>query len=120
MKDDIKTLVHELNALNAQGRTLEAFERFYDDNVVMQENDEAPRIGKIFNRVGETASSENVLKINKFDILGLAFGENLAMIETYSDISTKDGGRAVGSQVAVQRWKGGKIISEKFYYNVGK
>ena len=38
--------VTALNALIEQGQTMEAIERFYADEVEMQENDEVPRVGK--------------------------------------------------------------------------
>lgn len=117
MKKDVKTLFAELNTMNEQGKTLEAFEKYYDENVVMQENEEAPRVGKVANRENETASAQNLLTVNKSEILSVAFGDNLVMFEIRTDVSNKDGSRVVGTQVVVQRWKNEKIISEKFYYN---
>ncbi|MBI2451723.1 hypothetical protein HYV50_01435 [Candidatus Pacearchaeota archaeon] len=46
----IKEDVEELNNMILQGKIMEAFEKFYDENVVMQENSEEPRIGKEINR----------------------------------------------------------------------
>ena len=38
--------------------------------------------------------------------------------ESWFDCTFQDGNRAKMEEVAVQQWKGGQIIEEKFYYNV--
>lgn len=45
--------ITDLNDLILQGRTMEAFEKYYDNNVVMQENESVPTIGKEANRKRE-------------------------------------------------------------------
>ena len=39
----------ELNKIVLEGKALEAFEKFYHDDVVMQENELAPTVGKAAN-----------------------------------------------------------------------
>lgn len=46
MSKNIAELERELNELIVSGQALEAFDRFYDDDVVMQENQQEPRVGK--------------------------------------------------------------------------
>jgi hypothetical protein len=36
---DLRTLVDELNQMILEGKILDAFEKFYADDVVMQDND---------------------------------------------------------------------------------
>lgn len=50
---DIATLDQELNAMILNGQALEAFEKYYDESIIMQENDSPPTIGKDANRVRE-------------------------------------------------------------------
>ena len=45
--------INDLNNLVVQGKSLEAFDKYYDDEVVMQENENPPTIGKIANRKRE-------------------------------------------------------------------
>ena len=42
------------------------------------------------------------------------------MVESWMDVTMKDGKRNKMEEVAVQKWKGDQIIHERFYYNVGK
>jgi hypothetical protein len=46
----LKEKIQHLNQLVLQGKALDAFEMYYDDEVVMQENDAVPTIGKEANR----------------------------------------------------------------------
>ena len=47
---DLRTLVDELNQMILEGKILDAFEKFYADDVVMQDNDYPVRVGKDMNR----------------------------------------------------------------------
>jgi predicted DNA-binding protein YlxM (UPF0122 family) len=38
--------IYEINGLVLQGKALEAFEKYYHDDVIMQENENAPTVGK--------------------------------------------------------------------------
>ncbi len=42
------------------------------------------------------------------------------MVEWFMDYTHKEWGDKKGLQVAVQHWKDGKIVNEKFYYNTAK
>jgi ketosteroid isomerase-like protein len=47
-----------------------------------------------------------------------ASGEGVVLVEAWSDMTFADGTRMKLEEVAVQRWKGGKVVHERFYYNV--
>ncbi len=114
--NDIQTNVADLNAMIAGGKILEAFDKYYADDVVMQENSEEPRVGKEVSRKYEEAFVGGVVEFHGMKILNVAFGENVAMIESWMDLTHKDWGRVARSQVSVQTWKDGKIVHERFYY----
>jgi hypothetical protein len=42
------------------------------------------------------------------------------MVESWMDVTMKDGKRHMMEEVAVQKWKDDQIIHERFYYNMGK
>ena len=50
MMADLKTNVDQLNNMILEGKILDAFEKFYADDVVMQDNDYPVREGKELNR----------------------------------------------------------------------
>jgi hypothetical protein len=45
--------ITDLNDLVLQGKPLEAFEKYYHEDVVMQENENTPTVGKVANRERE-------------------------------------------------------------------
>jgi cell fate (sporulation/competence/biofilm development) regulator YlbF (YheA/YmcA/DUF963 family) len=49
-----------LNQMVLEGRILEAFDRYYDDAVEMQESGARPTVGKLANRAQEIALMENI------------------------------------------------------------
>ena len=115
----VKENIHELNNMIVQGKLLEAFEKFYANDVVMQENSEPPRIGKDKNREFEKQFVASVQKIHDAKVNAIAYNEDtsVSMVEWEFDMTFKDGKRSKMSQVCVQKWKGGKITHERFFYN---
>ncbi len=110
-------LVEDLIKMIGEGKIMETFEKYYADNVVMQENEEAPRIGKDASREYEKAFVNGITEMHGMKVLGIAVGENYSTVESFMDVTHKDWGRMARTQVAVQRWENGQIVNEKFYYN---
>ena len=106
----------ELNALVLSGRSMAAFEKFYHPDVVMQENENAPTIGKAPNRERELAFYGNVTEFRKAEVKGIAVGENLSTVIWQYDYTHKEWGVRNYTQVSVQHWKDGLIVKEQFFY----
>ena len=117
MENDIKILVEDLAKMIGEGKVLEAFDKYYSDDIEMQENNDAPRIGKEVNRAHEESFMGGIIEVREMKTLGIAVGDNYSTIESFMDATHKDWGVMKMSQVAVQHWKDGKIVKEKFYYN---
>ncbi len=118
--NNIKELVEDLAKMISEGKILEAFDKYYADDVVMQENEDAPRIGKAVSLEYEKAFVNGITEMHDGKTLGIAVGDNYSTIESFMDVTHKDWGRIARSQVACQTWKDGKVVKEKFYYNAGK
>jgi len=116
---DIATLDAKLNEMFLTGKAMEAFEELYADDVVMQENNEEPRIGKDVNRKAELDFFASVAEFHGAKVLASAVNGDVSFCEVWMDFTLKNGYRATMSQVAVRRWKDGKIANERFYYNKG-
>ena len=114
----LKQSVDELNNMVKQFQILEAFDKFYADDVVMQENTEKPRVGKTINREFELQGLESTAELHAAEVKGVAVNEDdqIAMTEWFIDFTFKDGRRETRNQVAVQKWNNGKIVNERFYY----
>ena len=108
--------IDDLNGLVLQGRSLEAFEIYYHDNVIMQENENPPTIGKEANRRRENEFYSSITEFRSAQPVKVTFGENISMVQWKYDYTHKDWGVRNYTQVSVQEWKDGKIIKEQFFY----
>ncbi len=115
----MNTLLEKISTINdmiLQGNALDAFEEYYHEDVVMQENDNPAIIGKNANRKREEEFFASITEFRSAQPLKVSIGEDTTMVEWHLDYTHKDWGIKNYTQVAVQEWKDGKIINEKFYY----
>jgi ketosteroid isomerase-like protein len=113
---DVKTLDSQLNKQILAGDILGAFDKFYADDVVMQENTTDPFKGKALNREREQKFVESVEQFHGMQLLGGAVEGDRSYSEWEMDVTFKGGQRVKMSQVAARHWKDGKIAFERFYY----
>lgn len=109
----------QLNEMILQGKAMEAFDKFYADDVTMQENSDPPTLGKAANHEREMQFFGMVEHFYGAQLLAQAFAHDVGFAETATDLQFKGMPRMTMSQVAVRRWKDGKVVSERFYYNKG-
>ena len=112
--DRIKDIYQHL----AEGKALEAFDKYYSDEVVMIEGDGSQRIGKPQCREYEVNFFQGIAEMHGAGVDAMVTdGENTTMVENWMDVTFKDGTRRKLEQIARQTWQDGKIINERFYYN---
>lgn len=108
--------IHHLNQLVLEGKALEAFEMYYDDEVVMQENQNLPTIGKAANRLREIEFFGNISEFRGASVLQVATGQDVTMVIWHYNYTHRAWGIRNYQQVSVQHWKNGKIVKEQFFY----
>ena len=108
--------IDDLNELVLKGKALEAFEKYYHDDVVMQENENPPTVGKAANRNREKEFYSSVIEFRSARPLKITVGENTSMVQWRYDYTHKDWGIRNYTHVSVQDWKDGRIIREQFFY----
>jgi len=113
----VAALDQALNEAILSGKALEAFEQYYADDVVMQENSEEPRLGKETNRKAETEFFSSLAEFHEGKLLSSAVNGDVTFGEWFMDVTFKNGFRLKLAQAAVRRWKDGKIVEERFYYH---
>ncbi len=103
-----------------QGQMMEAFEKFYAENVVMEEPMSGKTVGKDANRKREEDWVEMVAEAHGGGIKSMASDEEngVTMTESWADFTFKDGNRAMMEEVSVKKWEGDQIVHERFYYNM--
>lgn len=115
----MKTILEKLNHLNQlilDGNMMDGFDLYYHDEVVMQENELAPTVGKTANRERELQLLNNIAEFRGATVLGQATGKNITYVTWRFDYTHKEWGVRNYTQVNVQHWKDGKIIREQFFY----
>ncbi len=115
----LKTNVEKLNTLIKDGKIMEAFERYYGEEVVIQVNGNSPINGKENNRKREMIFLQEIEKLNSAEIKSVTYGEknnNVSMTEWAINIENKEGEKKTIYRVNVQHWKDDKIINEKLYF----
>lgn len=112
----VKEKVSHLNELILAGKALEGFELYYDDNVVMQENEGVPTIGKAANRDREIEFFGSITEFREGKVLDVATGDDVSFVKWSYDYTHKDWGVRKYTQVSVQHWRNGKIVKEQFFY----
>jgi ketosteroid isomerase-like protein len=112
----IKQQVQHLVELVEQGRMLEAIETHYGENVAMQENLDAPTVGLAANIAREREFFDSLLSV-KFRAQSVIVEGDRAAINWVFDYTTADGQRYRMDQIAVQTWRDGKIVHERYIYD---
>lgn len=113
---DVRALDAELNRLITEGKILEAFDRFYADDVVMQENREPATRGKAANRDREVQFVSSIEAFHGLRWVRTGVDGDVSFAEVEMDVSLKGVGRIVLAQTAVREWKDGEIVAERFYH----
>jgi hypothetical protein len=112
----IEQKILELNQLVIAGKMMDAFEKFYHEDVQMRENVNLPVIGKKANRNRELEFLKNITEFRNASVEGMAIGDNISFVIWSYDYTHKLWGEKKYTQVSVQHWKDGQIIRENFFY----
>jgi hypothetical protein len=112
----VKEKLNHLNQLILEGKAIEGFDLYYHDNVIMQENENAPTVGKEANRLREIDFFSSITEFRGASVTAFAAGDNVSFAKWHFDYTHKDWGVRKYTQVSVQHWKDGKIVKEQFFY----
>lgn len=112
--------VTEMYGMIGEGKMMDAFEKYYAENVVMVEGNGDKREGKDKNREFELQFLSSIKEMHGGGVTAITSNEEtgVTMVETWMDTSYKDGNRMKMEEIAVQKWEGDKIVHERFYYNM--
>ncbi len=113
-EQQISTALNELIALVGAGKPMEAFEKFYHDDLEKTDLDGVPHQGKAVNyQIGLDLLSK-VQAIRDFTAVGYLIKDQRSFLVWSLDFDHADNGPVQVTQVAIQDWQDGKIIRERF------
>lgn len=102
----------------AQGTAMDAFEEYYDDDVVMILEDGTEVDGKDANRERENEFFGSVEEFHGIDVSGITSNEEegTTSVESTMTVTFEGADEPMDiEQVAVQHWDGDQISTERFY-----
>jgi hypothetical protein len=115
-ESQISKSLSNLNSLLLDGKMMEAFEKYYHEDVEMQENLNAPTKGKAANRKRELEFLDNITEFRGASVSAQAVNDNTSFVVWNYDYTHKAWGQRKYTQVSVQSWQDGQIIREQFFY----
>lgn len=112
--------IQDLYDRMSKGQMMEAFEDYYAEDVQVIEATGEVRDGKAAQREAVNQWRGGIKEMHNIGngkpMSNEASGQT--SIESWVDATFKDGNRMKMEEVCVQNWKDGKIVKERFYYNV--
>ena len=100
-----------------EGRFVEALQEFYAEDATMQENRHPPRVGQralVEHERGVMAAHKEIrtLPVESFLVDG-----DRVVIRWVFEFTRHDGSRFRMDELAMQRWRGDRVVEERFYYD---
>lgn len=114
VEKEISTKLDELIALVADGKPMEAFAKFYHPELEKTDLDGVARKGKDVNEKIGYELLANVKAVHDFTALGKIIKGQRSFLVWSLDFDHAIQGRVSVVQVAIQDWKEGLIIKERF------
>jgi ketosteroid isomerase-like protein len=109
--------VQALITMVEQGRYVDALESFYTEDASMQENLDPPRRGRKLLIEGERRIMAGFRQIRTRKVDMFFVEGDRAVINWVFDFEGQDGSTFTQDEIAVQRWRGDRIVEERFYYD---
>src|SRR5438128_17389 len=118
-RNDVAARVADLVSYIQAGRIHDAMLEFYADDVIMQENNNPPTVGLPANveREKQFVASVKEWKSLNVETVAIDAKRNRTVVQSKAAFVNQQVQLVEMDQVAVQQWRDGKIVYEKFYYD---
>ena len=116
---NLQQRLNDLFGYIRQGKIIEAMNEFYDKDTMMQDNANPPTKGLAVNIEREKQFMSGVKEWKGFNVTASAVGDDVTFYECNLDFIATSGQPVHMEQVVVAKWKNGKIVHERFYYDSG-
>jgi len=100
------------------GRIMDAMREFYADDVVMEEPAYGKTIGLEANLAREQQFVDSVKEFKGFEATIVGIGDGASLYENVMDWVDVNGQTIHVEQAVVAQWRHGKIVHERFYYDM--
>lgn len=112
-----RSRIDSLIEYTLDNRLIEALHEFYHPDVIMQENCQPPRVGLAASVERQRLAQAMTATIHEVKAVVVLHEGNNAAIEWHAEWTMVGGARLRIEEVALQCWKGDRIIHERFFYD---
>lgn len=116
MENQIENALLDLKELLGKGQFIEAMEKYLANDVVLQEANNEPKIGKEVCLQAERELLATVVDFGGYEMKNIAINGDTSYYEAVMDFTTNDGTKHHFEQVNRTQWKDGKIINERYFH----
>ncbi|MCK3685097.1 hypothetical protein [Maribellus sp. YY47] len=117
-KLSLQERVAKLNDMILHGYILEAFEKFYADDIIRQENNKAAIVGKNACRLQEEKLVTGITEVRTARLKNVIITDKISVVEWEFDYTHEEWGNCKYSHFAAQQWNcDGQIVNEIIYNN---
>lgn len=112
----IKAALKDLKNLLGKGEFIVAMEKYLHDDVVLQEANNEPKVGKAVALKAEEELLKTVTEFSGYSMKNVAVRGNVSYYEAVMEFKTNDGVAHRFEQVNRTKWKNGLIVSERYFH----
>ena len=109
--------LNHLIELVKQNKAIEAYKKFYHDDVVVQEANFPPRIGLAASIDHVSQGKDSTKEIHEVSTPKILVDGDHSIIEWHAEWTITNGTRIRVEEVALQTWRDDKICHERFFYD---
>lgn len=115
-EQQIATALDELIAMVASGKTAEAFDKFYHEDLEKTDFLSGNTVkGKAANEKANQELLSKITALRALSAIGKIVKGNRSFLVWWVDIDHADRGAVQVAEVAIQEWQDGRIIRERFF-----
>lgn len=111
-----RAVVEDFMATIERGEFLEALPKFYAEDMIAQENNQAPRVGRAAQTENERAALQRV-RFDSIKVVSFVHDGDRVAINYVFEMTTVTGDRVRMDEIAYQVWRGDEIVSERYFYD---
>jgi len=112
--------ITDMYQMIGEGKSMEAIEQFYAENVVVIDGPSPARNSKQEQREAVQQWMGMVKEFHGSGVGAITANEETGVttVESWTEITFQDGNRVKMEEVGVQQWQGDQIVHERFYYTI--
>lgn len=118
MNTDTRSTLTEMLGMLRQGKMTEGQQQYFADDVVTQEGNDAPVVGKqaAIDRLAKFRETLGIVGFVSYNVGIVAVEGDVSFYDAVLTVKLKTGNTISLEQVVRTEWKAGKITKERYYH----